>query len=349
MSVAATENKTYKTSLINNRRYLGNKYKLLSFITGVVNDECSDIETVADIFAGTGAVSSAFADKNIITNDLMYSNYICNYAWFGADPYDPQIIIDYVVEYNSKTKFGENYMTRNFADTYFSKKDCAKIGYIREDIERNYKKGKINKRERAILITSLLYAMDKIAVTCGHYDAYRKGADFDSSLELYVPLAEVNNNKNNQCYNEDANNLVKRIEADLVYIDPPYNSRQYCDAYHLLENVARWEKPEVFGVAKKMDRSGMKSKYCTTSATKAFETLINDIKAKYIMLSYNNMAEKGNCRSNAKITDEDIMRILSKKGTVKVFEESYKAFTTGKSDISENAERLFLCTCFEEE
>ena len=61
------------------------------------------------------------------------------------------------------------------------------------------------------------------------------------------------------------------------------------------------------------------------------------------------MAEKGNSRSNAKISDEDIMRILSKKGTVKVFEESYKAFTTGKSDIEENAERLFLCTCFNEE
>lgn len=50
MSVAET--KTYKTSLINNRRYLGNKYKLLPFITKVVNDECSDIETIADIFAG---------------------------------------------------------------------------------------------------------------------------------------------------------------------------------------------------------------------------------------------------------------------------------------------------------
>ncbi len=60
------------------------------------------------------------------------------------------------------------------------------------------------------------------------------------------------------------------------------------------------------------------------------------------------MAEKGNCRSNAKISDDDITRILSQKGTVKVFEESYKAFTTGKSDISENAERLFLCICFDE-
>jgi adenine-specific methyltransferase len=347
MSVAET--KTYKTSLINNRRYLGNKYKLLPFITKVVNDECSDIETIADIFAGTGAVSSAFTDKTIITNDLMYSNYICNYAWFGAEEYNPQIIIDFVVRYNATTGCGNNYMTENFADTYFSREDCSKIGFIREDIEENYKNGTINNRERAILITSLLYAMDKIAVTCGHYDAYRKGADFEASLELYVPLAEVNNNPSNHCFNEDANELVKRIETDLVYIDPPYNSRQYCDAYHLLENVARWEKPEVFGVAKKMDRSGMKSKYCTMSATKAFEALIGDIKAKYIMLSYNNMAEKGNCRSNAKISDEDIIRILSKKGTVKVFEESYKAFTTGKSDIAENAERLFLCTCFNED
>lgn len=345
MAVAVKTNE-YKTSLINNRRYLGNKYKLLPFITKVVNEECSDINSVADIFAGTGAVSSAFTDKVLITNDLMYSNYICNYAWFGAEEYDPQTIIDCVIRYNSLCDLEDNYMTDNFSDTYFSRDDCAKIGYIREDIECLYENGSINKRERAILITSLLYAMDKIANTCGHYDAYRKGVVFDKTLELYVPLAEVHNNADNKCYNTDANELVKNIKSDLVYIDPPYNSRQYCDAYHLLENVARWEKPEVFGVAKKMDRSTMKSKYCTQSATEAFEQLIRDIKAKYILLSYNNMAEKGNDRSNAKISDQDIMRILEKKGEVKVFSESYKAFTTGKSDIDDNQERLFLCRCF---
>ena len=345
MAIAVKTNE-FKTSLINNRRYLGNKYKLLPFITGVVNDECPDITSIADLFAGTGAVSSAFTDKVIITNDLMYSNYICNYAWFGAEEYDPQIIIECVVRYNSLTDLEDNYMTDNFADTYFSRDDCAKIGYIREDIEALYKKGDINTRERAILITSLLYAMDKIANTCGHYDAYRKGVEFDKALELYVPMANRQNNPNNQCFNTDSNDLVKSIEADLMYIDPPYNSRQYCDAYHLLENVARWEKPEVFGVAKKMDRSTMKSKYCTQSATEAFEQLIEDIKAKYILLSYNNMAEKGNDRSNAKISDQDIMRILEKKGEVKVFSESYKAFTTGKSDIDDNQERLFLCRCF---
>lgn len=343
------DGKAYKTTLINNRRYLGNKYKLLPFITSVVNSECPNIEIVADIFAGTGAVSSAFTDKTVITNDLLYSNYICNYAWFGSEKYDPQIIIDFVLRYNSLTEYSNNYMTKNFTDTYFSHDDCSKIGFIREDIEEKYKSGIINKRERAILITSLLYAMDKIAVTCGHYDAYRKGVVFSSSsLELAVPLAKIDNNPNNLCFNEDANELVKRVEADFVYIDPPYNSRQYCDAYHLLENVARWEKPEVFGVAKKMDRRGLKSKYCTMSATKTFESLIGDIKARYIMLSYNNMGDKGNSRSNAKISDEDILRVLRKKGSVKVFEESYKPFTTGKSDIEKNTERLFLCTCFNE-
>ena len=91
----------------------------------------------------------------------------------------------------------------------------------------------------------------------------------------------------------------------------------------------------------------MKSDYCTSSATKAFEDLVSKIKAKYILLSYNNMANKGNGRSNAKIGDDDIIRILSRKGKVKVFSEEYKAFSAGKSNISDNQERLFLCECYD--
>lgn len=336
-----------KTTKINNRRYLGNKYKLLDFIRNTVSTECNGINTVADIFAGTGSVASAFADKKLITNDFLYFNYICHVAWFGSERYDEGKIERLIQYYNEVIPTEENYMSEHFADTFFSLEDCRKIGFVREDIESRYGENEINARERAILITSLLYAMDKIANTCGHYDAYIKGATYDKHLELSVPLASNDNNENNQCYNEDANCLVERIEADLVYIDPPYNSRQYCDAYHLLENVARWEKPAVSGVALKMDRSKLKSDYCTSNATKAFEDLISKIKAKYILLSYNNMAEKGNSRSNAKISDEDIMRILSRKGKVKVFSEEYKAFSAGKSDIKDNEERLFLCECYD--
>lgn len=334
-----------KTTAINNRRYLGNKYRLLPFITQVVAEHCQNINIVADLFAGTGAVSSAFQDRQIITNDILYSNYISNLAWFSPNDYDEKKITTLIEEYNKKQVRTDNYMSQNFADTFFSRNDCRKIGYIREDIESCFKKGKINERERALLITSLLYAMDKIAKTCGHYDAYRKGVEFDQYLELAVPMAKHNNNPQNQCFNQDINTLAPQVQADLVYLDPPYNSRQYCDAYHVLENVAQWAKPEVFGVARKMDRSNLKSAYCTKSATKAFDDLIGKINARYILLSYNNMEEKGNDRSNAKLADEDILRILSAKGNVQVFEENYKAFTTGKSDIQDNAERLFLCTC----
>lgn len=337
--------KEYKTTKINNRRYLGNKYKLLPFITRVVENECKNINTVADIFAGTGAVASAFIDKKIITNDIMYSNYICHVAWFSSEHYSEEKVIKIITQYNNLKITEDNYMSDNFSNTYFSLDDCRKIGFIRQDIEDKFNLGYINARERALLITSLLYAMDKIANTCGHYDAYRQGVEFEKHLELYVPQPEPDVNENNVCYNMDTNELAPEIEADLIYIDPPYNSRQYCDAYHLLENVARWEKPEVFGIARKMDRTALKSDYCTQKATVAFENLIDSIHAKYILLSYNNMANKGNDRSNAKISDNDIMRILSKKGKVKVFSEDYKAFSTGKSDIQANQERLFLCIC----
>lgn len=347
MTIADTRYREYKTSMIGSRRYLGNKYKLIPFIRRVVEEAGSDISSIADIFAGTGAVASAFADKIVITNDLLYCNYICNFAWFGPQPYSPETVADIVMRYNALGDLGDNYMTENFADTYFSRDDCAKIGYIREDIEAIYHDGEINERERALLITSLLYAMDKIANTCGHYDAFRRNASFDTSLELHVPLAKISNDPSNMCYNTDANELVREIAPDLIYIDPPYNSRQYCDAYHLLENVARWEKPPVFGAARKMDRKGLKSRYCTRSAVSAFEELVRDIRSRSILLSYNNMAAKGNDRSNAKLPDEDILRILKAKGRVEVFAENHRAFTAGKSDISGHEERLFLCECYE--
>jgi len=110
----------YRTIKINNRRYLGNKYRLLQFITKVVEEECKNVNTVADIFAGTGAVASAFTDKKLITNDILYSNYICHLAWFGSEAYSEEKIVCLIEEYNSVNAEQDNYMSNNFADTYFS-------------------------------------------------------------------------------------------------------------------------------------------------------------------------------------------------------------------------------------
>ena len=142
-----------KTTYINNRRYLGNKYKLLPFITSVVVENCEGVNSVADIFSGTGAVASAFTDKQLITNDNLYSNYVSHLAWFSPQAYSREKIERLIAYYNEIRVVADNYMSENFADTFFSLDDCRKIGFIREDIETRFSHDEINERERALLIT----------------------------------------------------------------------------------------------------------------------------------------------------------------------------------------------------
>lgn len=335
-----------KTISINNRRYIGSKARMIDFIESTMKKEKIEFSSFLDLFGGTGIVGDFFNNQKtkVYVNDLLKSNYLSYLAWFGNDKIDKKKLENIINKYNSLNNLKDNYFSVNFGDTYFSNNNCKRIGYIREDIENKYLNNEINTRERAILITSLLYAMDKIANTVGHYDAYRKNGNLDKKLELCMLNLKSNiNNKNNKIFNEDSNELVRNIKADVVYIDPPYNSRQYSDAYHLLENVATWEKPELFGVAKKMKRNDIKSKYCSVSAPLAFKDLIENINAKYIIVSYNNMGTKGAGRSQAKISDEDIMSALSSKGKVKVYETEFNQFNTGKTHIDNHKERLFIC------
>lgn len=326
---------------ISNRRYLGSKQKLLHFIEEIVDKHTSGVNSVADIFGGTGVVADLFRKKgkSIIINDILHSNVITYETWFGNEKIDINKINKLISELNSIVASNNNYVSINFGDKYFSMENARKIGVIREKIE-SYN---INCREKSFLLTSLLYAMDKVANTVGHYDAFRKKMDSFQPLELKVP--ENNINTCNKIYCEDANLLVKKIVADLVYIDTPYNSRQYGDAYHLLENIIDWKKPKLEGIARKMtDRNNIKSIYSTQKAPEAFDDLIQNINAKYILVSYNNMAKKGNGRSNAKISNEEIISSLKKRGEVQVFETPFKVFTTGKTNIEDHKELLYLCT-----
>lgn len=334
---------------IQNRRYLGNKYKLLNFIESTIKKHCPGTESLLDVFAGTGVVAYHFMDKmKVITNDTLYSNYLAHVAFMSDEEVDSEFVNAFIAECNSLNadQLEDNYMSDNFGNTFFSYLDCKKIGYVREKIEQMYADKQINLREFAILVTSLIYSMDKVANTCGHYDAYRKGVAYDRAFELQKLDLSKKPKFTNLFFNDDSNMLAKSEAfpyVDCVYCDPPYNSRNYCDLYHVLENVAQWKKPDVEGVARKMDRSNLKSKYCSKKASEAFEELVKALNCKYIVLSYNNTGDKANDRSNARMNDEDIMRILSEKGKVKVYSKKYKAFTTGKSDNDSNEERLFVC------
>ena len=84
---------------------------------------------------------------------------------------------------------------------------------IREEIESL----KLTESEKNILLTSLIYATDKVANTVGHYDAYRKKIDQVQPLKLLIPNISSLNNKNNEVYCEDANDLVKKIKHIFRY------------------------------------------------------------------------------------------------------------------------------------
>ena len=330
---------------IHQRRYLGSKTKLLDFMNEILIKEKVSYSTFADIFAGTGVVADYFSPKSdIILNDILESNYLSYSAFFGKEKINLPFLLKRLSEYNNikPEKISNNYFSKNFANTYFDSPNCKIIGFIRNDIKRLYLKKLINERERAYLITSLIYALDRIANTVGHYDAYRKIKIEQKKIKL-LPL-KINSKKRKVIiFKMDANQLVRKIKADIVYIDPPYNSRQYSDAYHLLENIAEWKKEKVFGIAKKVNRDHLKSCYNLKSAGAAFSDLIDNVQAKYILVSYNNMGTNGNARSQSRISDNELISALERRGKVKIYEKGFNQFTTGSSTKKDLKERIFLC------
>lgn len=326
---------------LHNRRYLGNKHKLLGFIEDIVSDKCGNFQSFCDLFAGTGVVGERFNTPavKIIANDFLFSNTTCLRAFLGVTQYSARRISEQIRHLNNLPSGGENYFSRHFGGRYFSHDNARKIGAMREEITHLA----ANEAEKAILLCALLYATDKVANTVGHYDAFRKKMDTLQEVKLLMPDIRHACNANNTIHQQDANTLVQQMRCDVLYIDPPYNSRQYCDAYHLLENVAEWKKPKVSGIGRKMDRAHIKSDYCVSKAAQAFADLVRHADCRHILLSYNNTGDSKDGRSNARIRDEQILDILNDKGSVETFERSYKAFTTGRSSSAHHTERVFYC------
>lgn len=126
---------------INNRRYLGSKYKLLDFIDEVIENNCKKFDSIFDVFGGTGVVSNFFSKKGkkIYVNDLLFSNYCIYNAFLSNDKYNEAKIDKLIFKYNNIKDVEDNYFSRTYKNTYFSEEDCKKIGYIRDDIESLYK------------------------------------------------------------------------------------------------------------------------------------------------------------------------------------------------------------------
>jgi adenine-specific DNA-methyltransferase len=195
-------------------------------------------------------------------------------------------------------------------------------------------------KEYNILLATLIYNIDKIANTVGHFDAYIKKPIKPRKLNLR-PIEATTDFTGVKIYREDANQLARKVRADVAYIDPPYNSRQYNRFYHIYETLVKWDSPELFGVALKPAPEDS-SVYCTVKAKDAFADLIGNLKVKYLAVSYNNTYNSKSSSSENKIKLEEIENILKGRGKTKIFESSHKYFNTGKTEFDNHKEFLFL-------
>ncbi|ATG97783.1 DNA adenine methylase [Mesoplasma lactucae] len=330
---------------IENRRYTGNKQKLMPKISEIIKDNCEG-EIFCDIFAGTGAVSNYLKNdfKKIIVNDFLFSNNIVFEGFWGKGNYNLEKLKKYEEKFNiiNSNDLEENYFSKNFGNKYFEYNDSKKIGYIRQLIENEYNSKKINLRERSILIASLLYSADKVSNTVGHYEAYLKknSKKLKSRFQFNLINAEINNKKF-EIYQEDSNELIRKIKCDILFVDPPYNSRQYSRFYHVLETLTKWDFPDLHGVAMKPEPENM-SNYSREGALNSFKDLIDNANTNYIVVTYNNTFAPKSSSSKNKISFKDLEKVLETKGETKVFPLKHKQFSAGKTDFDNHLEYVFV-------
>lgn len=373
---------------LSQRRYTGSKTKLLESIDEALLKHfdykgCENL-SFFDVFAGTGVVSEYFIQKkefsHLIINDFLESNFVIYKGFFAKESFDTTKLESYTKAFNelnlplNSKKYShktiekdfhtslasptnlealqDNYYSLNFGNSFFSLRDSKKIGFIREELDNLLESKKITKQEFTILLTSLLYSVDRIANTVGHYDAYRKNVRLQDRFIFMLIKPLTLQDKNVEIYKKDSNILAKEfLECkniiDIAFLDPPYNSRQYSRFYHLLETLTLNHKPTLYGIAKKPEATNM-SEYCKVNAKIALKDLLDSLKhyTRYIVMTYNN-TNSANARSNTRISLNELKILLETIGKTSIHEYHFKAFNSGKTDTNtsfkEHKEYVFVC------
>ncbi|MFI3227202.1 MAG: DNA adenine methylase [Clostridia bacterium] len=313
--------------------YIGSKLSLMDFLQNSIYDiteySKGDHFVFADLFAGTGIVGAKFKENGckVISNDIQHYSYVLSKHYIeNNSPIDTNLL-DYLNNLEGIDGFiYNNYCAGSGSErNYFSDYNGRKCDAIRQEIESLYIQSEINDSQYYYFLASLINSIDKYANTASVYGAFlkhiKKSAERKFKLEL-LPI--VDGPKDGVVHNEDINHLIKNIEGDVLYLDPPYNARQYCANYHILETISRYDNPLIKGKTGLRDYTKQKSDFCSKRTVEtAFENLIADAKFKFIFLSYNN---------EGLMSLDTIKSIMSKYGEYKVLTTDYRRFRADKQE-----------------
>ena len=332
-------------------RFIGSKTNLLKNIAMVISENTTGNEDIfCDIFSGTGAVARYFKPRyEVYSNDALHFSYVIQKATVEnntkpsfsklknigiGDPFnfleETQIRM---LDYNNSNYF----VTKNYTPhdsckrMYVSNKNAVRIDFIRNTIEAWKNEKLLTELEYYYLLAGLIEGVPSVSNITGTYGAYLKHWDKRTFKDLEMARLDVIDNKrNNKSYNKDSNKLIEELEGDILYLDPPYNSRQYAPNYHLLETISKYDYPEIHGVTGMRPYDDLKSPFCITSEVyDAFEDLISKAKFSNIVMSYSN---------NGLMTSNEIERILKKHGkeeTYKMYSIPYRQYMSKKTKQTE--------------
>lgn len=333
-------------------RYIGSKILLLDKISSFIP---ADSKSICDIFAGTASVGKYFKHSHkLISNDILYFSFVLQKAYLGLSE-EPNFLefkkkfnlhpIDY---FNNQTEpyalqnrpfIFENYSPNEKSQrSYFSNQNALKIDYIRQKLEQFFQDKMLNKGEYFYILASLIEAVSLVSNTAGTYGAYLKTWDKRSLKPLILSRLAINNSisKDNLCFNENGSSLIEKINGDVLYIDPPYNSRQYAPNYHILETIAKYDNPKISGLTGIREYRDLKSNFCIKNKARLeLENLIKKANFKHIILSYN---------SEGIISEREIEAILKKydkRSSYKCEKIPYRRYKNNKNTKTEVNELLF--------
>lgn len=273
-------------------KYLGSKRTLIPVILDTVR-RVKDARSVLDLFSGTSRVGHALkaAGYQVFAND--HNAYAATLArcYVQADAEDVLDDARKLVDELNRLKGEPGYFTETFCvqSRFFQPKNGERIDAIREAIAN---KG-LDPELEAVMLVSLMEAADRVDSTTGLQMAYLKSwaPRAYNDLELRVPevLPRAKHGKG-RASQLDAFEAAKALEADIAYIDPPYNQHSYLGNYHIWETLVRWDKPEVYGVAcKRIDVRERKSVFNSKRQfASAMQELLASVRAEVLVVSFSN-------------------------------------------------------------
>jgi len=328
--------------------------------TGIFCDIFSGTTSVAQFYKKKG--------YRLITCDIMYYSYVFQYAYIKTNKFpafstllhqekgiveikeklrenslfkeEKKINLNAVITYLNNIPGKQGFIYTNYAPggsfkgeyrrQYFSDDNAKKIDGIRDQIELWKKNIWITDEEYFILMASLIDAADYVANISGTYGAFLKiwRSMAIKPLTLLIPKL-IESDIDHEIHLGDANKIIRDIKCNILYLDPPYNTRQYASNFHILETIARWDNPKIYGKTGLRPYDEQRSDYnIKGKCEEKFADLIKHADSEYILLSYNN---------EGIIREKVIKEVLSEKGYLKIFSQPYRRFRTD----SENEKRHF--------